>query len=112
MMAWRHVRSRQIRWWCFVAKRRAAILGKKVEMHWLPFELNADMPVDGLDRRVYRSAKFGSWEQSRRLAAEVAAGGGEVGITCHHGGMKRTTQTLRGHGRRSAAREQSASTVG
>jgi len=44
--------------WCFVAKRRvekaAAILGEKVEMHWLPFELNADMPVDGLDRRVYR----------------------------------------------------------
>src|ERR1700709_1895215 len=55
--------------WCFVAKRRvekaAAILGQKVEIHWLPFELNANMPVDGLDRRVYRSAKFGSWEQSR-----------------------------------------------
>ena len=37
--------------WCFVAKRRvekaAAILGEKVEMHWLPFEVNADMPVDG-----------------------------------------------------------------
>jgi predicted DsbA family dithiol-disulfide isomerase len=53
--------------WCFVAKRRVekavAILGKKVEMQWLPFELNADMPVDGLDRRMYRSAKFGSWEQ-------------------------------------------------
>ena len=48
--------------WCFVAKRRvekaAAILGEKVEMHWLPFELNADMPVDGLDRRVYRSASL------------------------------------------------------
>jgi predicted DsbA family dithiol-disulfide isomerase len=38
--------------WCFVAKRRvekaAAILGRRVEMHWYPFELNADMPVDGL----------------------------------------------------------------
>src|ERR1700675_4098810 len=70
--------------WCFVAKRRvekaAAILGEKVEMHWLPFELNADMPVDGLDRRVYRSAKFGSWEQSQRLDEQVAAaaGGGET----------------------------------
>jgi hypothetical protein len=31
-------------------EKAAAILGEKVEMHWLPFELNADMPVDGLDR--------------------------------------------------------------
>lgn len=87
--------------WCFVAKRRvekaAAILGEKVEMHWLPFELNADMPVDGLDRRVYRSAKFGSWEQSRRLDAQVAAAGAEVGITFHHDRMKRTPNTFRGH---------------
>jgi predicted DsbA family dithiol-disulfide isomerase len=87
--------------WCFVAKRRvekaAAILGRKVEMHWFPFELNADMPVDGLDRRVYRSAKFGSWEQSQRLDAQVAAAGAEVGITFYHDRMKRTPNTLRGH---------------
>src|SRR5882672_11285482 len=87
--------------WCFVAKRRvekaAAILGEKVEMHWLPFELNADVPVDGLDRRVYRSAKFGSWEQSRRLDAQVAAAGAEVEITFHHDRMKRTPNTFRGH---------------
>src|ERR1700693_6517085 len=87
--------------WCFVAKRRgekaAAILGKKVEMHWLPFELNAEMPIDGLDRRVYRSAKFGSWEQSQRLDAQVVATGAEVGITFHHDRMKRTPNTFRGH---------------
>src|SRR5271170_7932664 len=87
--------------WCFVAKRRvekaAVLLGKKVEMHWLPFELNADMPVDGLDRRMYRSAKFGSWEQSQRLDAQVAAAGAEVGIPFHHDRMKRTPNTLRGH---------------
>jgi predicted DsbA family dithiol-disulfide isomerase len=87
--------------WCFVAKRRvekaAAILGQKVEMHWLPFELNADMPIDGLDRRVYRSAKFGSWEQSQRLDARVAAAGAEVGIAFHHDRVKRTPNTFRGH---------------
>src|ERR1700723_302062 len=87
--------------WCFVAKRRgekvAAILGGKVEMHWFPFELNPDMPVDGLDRRMYRSARFGSWEQSQRLDAQVAAAGAEVGITFHHDRMKRTPNTFRGH---------------
>jgi predicted DsbA family dithiol-disulfide isomerase len=87
--------------WCFVAKRRveraAALLGKKVEVHWLPFELNADMPVDGLDRRVYRSTKFGSWEQSQRRDAQVAAAGAEVGIAFRHDLMKRTPNTFRGH---------------
>src|SRR6202795_2553869 len=86
--------------WCFVAKRRveraATVLGEKVEMHWLPLELNADMPVDGLDRRVYRSAKFGSWEQSRRLDAQVAAAGAEVGIEFRHDLMERTPNTFRG----------------
>jgi predicted DsbA family dithiol-disulfide isomerase len=87
--------------WCFVAKRRvekaAAILGRRVEMHWLPFELNADMPVAGLDRRIYRSSKFGSWEESQRLDARVAAAGAEVGIAFRHDRMKRTPNTLRGH---------------
>jgi predicted DsbA family dithiol-disulfide isomerase len=102
--------------WCFVAKRRvekaAEILGQKVEMHWLPFELNADMPVNGLDRRVYRSAKFGSWEQSQRLDARVAAAGAEVGITFHHDRMKRTPNTFRGHVLLAAALKEGLETQG
>ena len=69
--------------WCFVAKRRlekaSSILGKTLELRWHPFQLNPEMPVEGLDRRLYRSAKFGSWEQSQRLDAQVAAAGKEVG---------------------------------
>jgi predicted DsbA family dithiol-disulfide isomerase len=87
--------------WCFVAKRRieraASMLGKSLEMRWHPFQLNPEMPVDGLDRRLYRSAKFGSWEQSQRLDAQVAAAGKEVGIEFRHDLMKRTPNTFRGH---------------
>src|SRR5712692_9020702 len=87
--------------WCFVAKRRlekaASILGKTLEIRWHPFQLNPEMPVDGLDRRLYRSAKFGSWEQSQRLDAQVSAAGTEVGIRFRHDLMKRTPNTFRGH---------------
>src|ERR1700722_4736444 len=80
--------------WCFVAKRRGekagGVLEKKVEIHWLPYELNADMPVDGLDRRVYRSAKFGSWEESQRLDARVSAAGAGGGIAFRPDRIKRT----------------------
>ena len=87
--------------WCFVAKRRidraASILGKSLEMRWHPFQLNPEMPVDGLNRRLYRSAKFGSWEQSQRLDAQVAAAGKEVGIEFRHDLMKLTPNTFRVH---------------
>jgi len=87
--------------WCFVAKRRlekaASILRKTIEIRWHPFQLNAEMPVEGLDRRLYRSAKFGSWEQSQRLDAQVSAAGTEVGIRFRHDLMKRTPNTFKGH---------------
>src|SRR6266852_1426898 len=87
--------------WCFVAKRRlekaSLILGKTLEIRSHPFQLNPEMPVDGLDRRLYRSAKFGSWEQSQRLDAQVSAAGTEVGIRFRHDLMKRTPNTFKGH---------------
>jgi predicted DsbA family dithiol-disulfide isomerase len=87
--------------WCFVAKRRlekaSLILGKTLQIRWHPFQLNAEMPVEGLDRRLYRSAKFGNWEQSQRLDAQVSAAGAEVGIKFRHDLMKRTPNTFRGH---------------
>lgn len=87
--------------WCFVAKRRlqkaSSILGKALEIRWHPFQLNPEMPLEGLDRRLYRSAKFGSWEQSQRLDAEVSAAGTGVGIRFRHDLMKRTPNTFRGH---------------
>src|ERR1700733_5284619 len=88
--------------WCFVAKRRvekaAAILKKKVEVHWLPFELNADMPVDGLDRRVYRSAKFGLAAfgvESRTATHELWAGSRQVARALNEQRSGRTIQRLR-----------------
>ena len=84
-----------------MAKRRlekaSSILGKTLEVRWHPFQLNPEMPVEGLDRRLYRSAKFGSWEQSQRLDAQVSAAGTEVGIRFRHDLMKRTPNTFKGH---------------
>src|SRR6266481_5293906 len=65
--------------WCYVAKRQferavARLPGDvAVSVHWRPFELNPDMPVEGMDRVAYRSRKFGSWEYSQKLDAQVTA---------------------------------------
>jgi hypothetical protein len=65
--------------WCWVAKRRLdsaiAALAPDVtaSVTWRPFELNPEMPKAGVDRHAYRSAKFGSWQHSQALDAQVAA---------------------------------------
>jgi predicted DsbA family dithiol-disulfide isomerase len=89
--------------WCWVAKRQfeAALPTLResfqVSTHWHPFQLNPDMPKDGLDRRAYRSAKFGSWEHSQRLDAQVADTGRQVGLDFHHDRMERTPNTFDAH---------------
>jgi predicted DsbA family dithiol-disulfide isomerase len=89
--------------WCFVAKRNferaVAELpeGVKVSVRWLPFELNPDMPVEGNDRRAYRSAKFGSWAHSLELDAQVSAAAAQTGIRMRHDLMQRTPNTFRAH---------------
>lgn len=90
--------------WCWVGKRRLAAAlpdlqahGIAVEVTWRPFQLNPAMPKEGADRRAYRSAKFGSWERSQALDAQVAAAGAGDGLAFRHDLMARTPNTLASH---------------
>lgn len=92
--------------WCFIGKRKldAALQMLHAErpdvstrIAWLPFELNPQMPCEGLDRKTYRSTKFGSWAKSQQLDAGVAQAGAEVGIRFDFAHMERTPNTFDGH---------------
>jgi predicted DsbA family dithiol-disulfide isomerase len=89
--------------WCWVAKRRLdraiAVISPDVtaSVTWRPFELNPEMPKAGLDRRAYRSAKFGSWQHSQALDARVAATGRSEGLVFNHDKMERTPNTVDAH---------------
>ena len=69
----------------------------EVRVRWHPFQLNPQMPRGGMDRRAYRTAKFGSWEQSQALDAQVAAVGAAEGLVFAFDKMKRTPFTLDAH---------------
>lgn len=89
--------------WCWVGKRRLdralAALAPDISavVSWHPFELNPDMPKPGLDRRAYRTRKFGSWERSQGLDAQVAAAGRPDGLVFRHDVMQRTPNTFDAH---------------
>lgn len=54
------------------------------------------MPKEGIGREEYRTAKFGSWERSLVLDAQVAAGEAE-GFRFAHARIERTLNTLGAH---------------
>lgn len=87
--------------WCYIGKRRLemaiAALGVPVKVHWLPFQLNPNMPKEGISRKEYRTKKFGSWEHSQELDARVAAVGTEDGIDFAFDRIERTPNTLDSH---------------
>jgi predicted DsbA family dithiol-disulfide isomerase len=89
--------------WCFVGKRRLgrAVAGlderHAVRVTWHPFQLNPGMPPEGMDRKAYRSAKYGSWGRSRAMDAQVAAVGATEGIPFAHDRIARTPNTLDAH---------------
>ena len=89
--------------WCYIGKRRLekalALLGSEIRpvVRWLPFQLNPDMPPEGMARAQYRAAKFGSLERARSLDARVAAEGAGEGIHFAFERMERTPNTVAAH---------------
>jgi len=89
--------------WCYIGKRRLekalATLKDEVEVRieWLPFQLNPDMPGQGVARADYRRAKFGSVEKGRALDARVAQEGAGEGISFAFDRMERTPNTVAAH---------------
>jgi predicted DsbA family dithiol-disulfide isomerase len=89
--------------WCYIGKRRlekavAALAGReRVRVRWHPFQLNPHMPREGMSRKEYRTAKFGSWERSLALDAQVAEAGRAEGIPFDYAKVMRTPNTLDAH---------------
>jgi predicted DsbA family dithiol-disulfide isomerase len=89
--------------WCYIGKREMenalALVKDEVtaEVVWKAFELNPDMPVEGMDRRVYRSRKFGSWERSKAMDEQVALAGKEAGLDFNYDRVLVTPNTFMGH---------------
>jgi predicted DsbA family dithiol-disulfide isomerase len=91
--------------WCYIGRRRLEAGIKLLDASeppnilWRPFELNPKMPKAGLDRKAYRSAKFGSWEQSQSMDRDVAATGKTLGLEFNYDRVLVTPNTFAGHRR-------------
>ncbi|WP_102110335.1 DsbA family oxidoreductase [Oceaniglobus roseus] len=88
--------------WCFIGK---TYLDRALNAHpdhpfaleWHPFQLNPDMPPEGMDRRAYLEAKFGGKENAVRVYAKIEETASEAGIAINWEGIRRTPNTLNAH---------------
>jgi predicted DsbA family dithiol-disulfide isomerase len=71
--------------------------GERISVSWLPFELNPDMPKNGMERREYRLRKFGSWERSLQLDAQLTELGAQEGLSFRYDLMTKTPNTFNAH---------------
>jgi predicted DsbA family dithiol-disulfide isomerase len=100
--------------WCYIGKKRLdkalALLKDDLsfKVRWLPFQLNPDMPAQGMPRADYRKAKFGSLERSRALDARVIAEGRGEGIEFAFERIERTPNTAQAHRLIALAEDQDA----
>jgi predicted DsbA family dithiol-disulfide isomerase len=89
--------------WCYIGKRRlekaiAALEGQReIRVRWLAFQLNPTMSQNGIDRKEYRIKKFGSWERSLALDAQITAVGEAEGIQFALDRIERTPNTVDAH---------------
>ncbi|WP_120501181.1 DsbA family protein [Roseovarius sp. EL26] len=88
--------------WCYIGK---TLLDKALierpnhpfMMQWHPFQLNPDMPAEGMDRREYLETKFGGREAAIRAYAPVLERAEDAGLNIDFAAIKRTPNTLNAH---------------
>ncbi len=92
--------------WCYIGKRQIeAALALYAQQHpgaeppqlrWRPFQLNPDLPAEGMSRQEYVQRKFGA-ARAKDIYARVAAVGAECGIAFAFDRIARQPNTVAAH---------------
>ncbi len=88
--------------WCYIGKAKLdraleAAPEHPFEIQWRPFQLNPDMPAEGMDRREYLEWKFGGREGALKVYGEIAKTAEATGLDIAFEKIKRTPNTLNAH---------------
>lgn len=87
--------------WCYIGKRRlekalALVPDVPVAVSWRPFQLDATIPQDGMDRHTYLIRKFGAGG-AVRVYARIEEAGRQEGIPFAFERIARSPNTIDSH---------------
>lgn len=88
--------------WCFLGKKRleraiAALPDIGIDVRWRPYQLDATIPPEGMDRTAYMKRKFGDLTRVDAAHARLEQLGAEEGIRFDFGAIKVSPNTLDAH---------------
>lgn len=89
--------------WCYVGLRNLRTTLAAIDaddrpiVAWRAFQLDATIPVEGVDADEHYVRKFGSRERIQQMHERLIAVGEEVGIEFRFDRMRRVSNTLRAH---------------
>ena len=88
--------------WCYVAEARleqalAARAGLKVTRRWRPFQLQPQLPAEGLPWRGFAERKFGGWERALAMFEQLGSVGRDAGIAFDFTGIQKANNTADAH---------------
>jgi predicted DsbA family dithiol-disulfide isomerase len=88
--------------WCFLGKRRFELaLAQRPYLEprvtWRPFELNPDMPWEGVERAAYLTAKVGGPDRVAALEEALTQQGEAIGVRFRFDLIKRMPNSRRSH---------------
>jgi predicted DsbA family dithiol-disulfide isomerase len=88
--------------WCYLGKRRfdLAIATRpqyEPRIAWRPFELNPDVPIEGVDRETYMKARVPDPERMAEAQADLTRLGESSGIQFRFDLISRVPNTRRSH---------------
>jgi predicted DsbA family dithiol-disulfide isomerase len=88
--------------WCYIGKRRLErALARRPELavtrSWRAFQLNPDLPSEGVPHAFYLAAKYGGSHNANRAFAALSTAGRGEGIDFAFDRIGRAPNTLRAH---------------
>ena len=88
--------------WCYIGKERLKqalkeVGGNSIQVTNLPFQLNPDMPMEGMDRIQYIKKKFGSIENAKPMYDNMILQGQQENLEIKLDKIKKTPNTVKSH---------------
>ena len=88
--------------WCFIGKRRLERAlrerpGIDADISWYPFQLNPEIPLDGIDRQIYLNIKFGGATNAEAVYNNVINAGASEDLDFNFTAINRTPNSLLSH---------------
>ncbi|WP_449257037.1 DsbA family oxidoreductase [Bosea sp. (in: a-proteobacteria)] len=88
--------------WCFIGKTRLETalerygMAERVAVTWLPYELNPEMPEEGMDRTQYLDGKFGPGRR-KEIELKLSEAALESGVTFNWTKVTKSVNTRLAH---------------